>query len=284
MARPNMPSPQVLFLAGSKHLASTQIRCVDIARRLGCDFLFNKKYAYEIPDKYTVFVCVKPNLWPGELAELASRGQVIWDIIDTPPPRKHIHTYLASTARARDIFQAYGRFKIIPHHHCNHAGIPAPSKNRRPGWIGSRHWLPDLKGFAYDAYDIANMQRPAVVAVHRKIGIGLNFRRKRSPVFAPAHQRLLGRFHVEINSGIKLINCLGFGTPSISEREPAYLEIAPDCTLFSTAQKCAQWVRALQSDDALYLHYRAQCLEKAAAYHIDAIGEKYRKLFASLKG
>jgi len=274
---------QVVFLGGNgRRLASVQIRCLDIAGQLGCDYRVGDKFARQIPDKYSAFICVKPDFGLQELVELRRRGKVIWDIIDTLPPEQDVDLYLASTRTSRHLFNAYGRIVLIPHHHCNDSMAPNPSDLRRPAWIGARHWLPPLQGFEYDTYFADRWRRLQVMHAHRKIGIGLNFRSSRPANYPVGQQKLGHEFHVAINSGIKLINCLGYGTPSISANEPAYHEIGLDCTILSSVKKCAGWVRALQHDDALYLDLRKKCLRKAPRFHVSAIAKKYRKLLESL--
>lgn len=273
---------EILFLGGKSRLASVQIRCVAMAKELGCDYLLNQHHVATIPDKYAAFVCVKAVLQPGELAKLAERGPVIWDIIDAPPPREHVSTYLASTKVARDLFDDYGRMAVIPHYHCNIDGQPNLPNLRRPGWLGSEQWHPKLKGFNYDFYDVKGMSREDVIRAHRKIGIGLNFRAKQAQHFPPGFKKIGYQFHLAVNSGIKLINCIGFGTPSISADEPAYEEIGPECTIFSSLGNCAKGVRLLQNDAELYADLRKKCLRKAPKYHFTAVAEKYRKLLTKL--
>jgi len=160
--------------------------------------------------------------------------------------------------------------------------VPNPPHLRRPGWIGTSHWRPKLRGFECDYYDVAGLRREDVVQAQRHVGIALNFRTDRPAIYHAKHQKLLHSFHVAINSGIKLINCFSFGTPSISADEPAYHELGVGCTIISDVKKCARWVRELQNDDELYMNLRRHCLRRAAKYHLDAIAEKYRKLLRSL--
>jgi hypothetical protein len=87
---------------------------------------------------------------------------------------------------------------------------------------------------------------------------------------------------MEINSGIKLINCIGFGIPSISNDEPAYHEIGEDCTLFTDLEHCADKVYQLQTDCQLYRAMRENCLHKASSFHISSIVCKYKALIKSL--
>jgi hypothetical protein len=272
---------KVLFLGGPG-LASVKIRCVDLAARLGCDCRLGPVDAAVVGERYSAFVCVKPRLAPGQREHLARKGIVIWDILDAPPPKDDVTHYLASSKLAKEIFQGYGRVTVIPHYHCNFSGKPNPPNLRRPGWIGSPQWRPRLSGFDCDYYDSTHLNREGVVAVHRQIGIGLNFRTTQPAIFAEQYRKLAYNFHVAINSGIKLINCLGFGTPSVSADEPAYEEIGGHCTIFSTPRACARWVRDLQNDRELYQDLRQKCLRKSAQYHIDTIAEKYRRFLTEL--
>ena len=140
-----MDLSKVIFLGGNSGFASVKVRCADMASYIGCDCLFGKHYAHDIPDKYSIFVCVKTNFSLDELAKLARRGLVIWDIIDALPPRDHVALYLASTEAAKDLFIDHGRVEVIPHYHCNISRVPNSSDLRRPAWIGSCHWLPQFK-------------------------------------------------------------------------------------------------------------------------------------------
>jgi len=274
---------KVIFLGGNpRKLASVQIRAVDIAARLGCPCLADVHYAREVPEKYSVFVCVKPLFAPGQLQTLARRGKVVWDIIDTLPPKEDVAVYLTSTQTTKEIFAHYGRMAMIPHYHCNFEGTPNPPDLRRPAWIGYRQWLPPISGFDFDVYDVKNMTRADVVRAHRHIGIGLNLRGPGRPRASKHEQKNFATFHIGVNSGIKLINCLGFGIPSVSGHEPAYEEFGKNCTLYTTPRYCAKWVRELQNDEALYLTLRRHCLRQGAKFHIDAIAQKYKTLLHSL--
>ena len=287
---------RVLFVGGNaQKMASVQIRCVDVAKRLGCDFHLCARRARQVPDGYSAFVCVKAELPMSEYAELAKRGKVIWDIIDVPPPREHIAAYLASNSLTQELFEDYGRVEVIPHYHCNFTGRPNPPNLRQPVWLGARHWKPALTGLDYQAYAVEGLRRADVVRIFRQTGIGLNLRIPRTQYNPPQrftkitdpHKRAqtlrdFFEFHLAVNSGIKLINCLGFGVPSVSSDEPAYREFAPECTIFSTLKNCAKNVRALQEDDALYRELRKECLKKAPDFHIDTIANRYKLFLKSL--
>jgi len=273
----------VLFIGGKK-MASVQIRCVDIAKKLGCDYILGQRILgqcdlEEICDRYAVFVCVKPSLAPGQLKTLARKGRVIWDIIDSPPPEDHVDTYLASTQLAKEVFKNYGRIVVVPHHHCNFNGAPNPPDLRQPGWIGGKHWRPRFYGLDCDYYDVDGLSQAEVVKILHKIGIGLNYRKNRPSHYPAKYRKLMHDFHIAINSGIKLINCIGFGTPSISADEPAYHEIGEKCTIISGVKKCAYWVHALQNDRQFYAQLRKECTRRSGVFSIDAISLRYQRLF-----
>ncbi len=291
-----MDLKHVLFVGNAKHPSSTQVRCLDIATRLGCDYLLEDLNVGNLPSRYSAFLCVKPVLGPGVLEALSQRGKVVWDIIDLHPPKKGVEVYLASTEFVRRRFNDLGRVEVIHHHHCNFEGTPNDALLRRPTWLGCRHWLPPLENIDCDIYRDDGLSQETIIQVFRKTGISLNLRHvgdhphlrrvpAQSHLSATVKDRLakevLG-FHVTVNSGIKLINSMGFGIPSISSDEPAYRELGPDCTIFSTVEDCSQWVAALQSDDALYNLLRDNCLRRAADFHITMIVKKYEALLKSL--
>jgi hypothetical protein len=264
---------KVLFIGGNPWtMPSVRIRCVDIALHLGCQHRLMVNSVDEIPNHYSAFVCVKPNFGTLNLGKLAQRGAVVWDIIDRPPPIKEIAIYLASTNTTQRHYQSLGRVELIPHHHCNKTSMPILPKSRKLGWIGHRHWCPNDLGIEYNRYYVEDMTQQDVVKAHQKFGVGLNLRGldKKSD------------FHIWINSGIKLINCIGFGLPSVSGDEPAYREFGGGCTIISSMQECAKQVHLLQSNDALYAEMRQNCIRVAPQFNIETIAEKYRMMLGSL--
>jgi hypothetical protein len=264
---------KVLFIGGNlRNFASVQIRCQDIAPRLGCDSVFSVKNAEEVPSRYSAFICVTACLKQEDIFKLAAKGPVIWDVIDVPPPKHGVSVYLTSTERAKQWFAAYGRVEVIPHHHCNFSGVPNPQDCRRPAWIGNLTWYPKLEGIDHDLYNVRTMTGNDVAQAYRRIGIGLNLRRN-------CRQ---SDFHVEINSGIKLINCIGFGIPSVSSDEPAYHEIGEDCTIFADINEYVKCVHQLQEDEELYYRFRKNCLQASSKFHISSILKKYCSLIESL--
>ncbi|MFC1680611.1 glycosyltransferase [Pseudomonadota bacterium] len=218
------------------------------------------------------FVCTKVGLDPDELSALSKRGTLIWDIHDEVPPDAPIDRYLTSTRSAKRAFEDLGEVSVIPHHHCNMSGAPnVPEFGRGlvAGWIGAIKWLPQLNGTSYNTYLTDHMDFQEVVNAYRSIDIALNFRCE-TPV---------SKFHSQINPGIKIINCIGFGIPSVSANEPAYEEHGDGCTLFSTLDECEEKLEQLLKDKSLYESLRQNCIKKAGDFSIETICGKYIQLF-----
>jgi hypothetical protein len=266
----------VLFIGGGwPYLASVQIRCVDIATRLGCRYLLNVSRLDQIGElDFDIYVCVKTvRLSAADIRRLGRNAKVIWDIIDdSPPPYDHLARFLASTNRVAALHKSYGEVEVIPHHHCNFSGLPNDPQLRRAGWVGHAEWYPDLSHVEHDAYDARRMAREEIVACYRKIGIGLNLRARNART----------ENHLLYGAGVKLINCIGFGIPSVSSHEAAYEEIGPECTVFAGVNQAPAEIDRLCADEEWYQQLRARCLEKAGAFHIDAIAARYWRYFESL--
>jgi len=277
----------VLFVAGDvDRLASIKIRCREIARRLDMACYFNAADPQAVPAGYKAYLCVKPDFGREGALRLAQRAPVIWDILDNKPPLEGMLAYLASTHTAAGHFRHLNRVAVIPHYHCNIERQPACGDAHQVGFVGSAHWYPDLGTVPHRSYLVDGWNREQVAAAYRSIGVALNLRNvsNRYDHFlrSPADIRPDLDLHLKINSGMKLINCLGFGLPSISAPEPAYHEIAPHCTVFSDLPDCSAALARLHADDVLYRELRRRCLEIAPAFHVDEIVAKYRDFIARL--
>jgi len=90
------------------------------------------------------------------------------------------------------------------------------------------------------------------------------------------------QLHLDLNSGVKLLNFMSYGVPSISDYEPAYLELAPECTIFSTLNDLPEISKELQGNNDLYNKIRNTCLQYRDKFHINNIIKEYKKLFDSL--
>jgi hypothetical protein len=269
-----MKLADVLFIGGRwPKFASVQIRCVDIATRLGCAYCVNVKSLEQIPTRFQAFICVKARLKPGDLTLLAKRGPVVWDTIDNGPtsPESIAH-YVVSTETARRATDRARPVSVIRHHHCNFDRTVNDPTLRRPAWIGNLQWYPQMPRIDHDMFNVLGRTQAEIASAYRGAGIGLNLRAR-----AEGYER-----HALLNSGIKLINCIGFGIPSVSEPEPSYLELGQGCTLFTDLAGSAAAVEHLKRDDRDYLELSARCRDRAEYFHLDTVAAEYRKLIAAL--
>jgi hypothetical protein len=261
---------KVLFIGGRSHFPSVRVRCIEVAQSIGCDYLTDVDSIQDIPMGKEIFICVKPLFDKNVLEDLQKQGVVIWDIHDNYSPRNYIDYYLVSSQGAYQKFKSYGSIYIIPHHHCNFSGIPNPIKPRiKPTWIGSQEWLPEDLQVDVEFYNSKQMDSEAVIDAYRNSTILLNVRASRSITSESTSE------HIKINPGVKLINSIGFGVPSLSNDEPAYREIGSDCTVFVKNEECKEWVLRLQQDDALYTRLRNNCILKAPDFSLPNIAKKY---------
>jgi len=253
------------------------MRCIQIAKAIGCDYVTDVKSLEQVPWDKTIFVCVKPNLSDGNLEDLASRGSIIWDIHDFTPPKGMVSQYIASSATAATEYELLSPVSIIPHHHCNHTEIPNTAVCRRAVWIGRPYWQPDFGSLPIESYDSKHMLENEVAAIYRQTGIGINVRAEHV-----GSEDNNTRFHVLLNGGGKLINCMGFGIPSISSEEPAYREHGEQCTLFTENNDIHDLIEELSLNDTLYEELRCKSFERGRNYHIDRITPLYNKLFEQI--
>jgi hypothetical protein len=259
---------RVLFVGGDRRLGSVQVRCVQVAEALGCDYVCLDGPA-ALPDesrlaRYDVVVLVKPPVPPD-----AFDGRcVVWDVIDWAPARADVA--LASTkASLRAVGSGPGT--VIPHHHLND-GPPNPAELTAPGWVGWSGWYPELAGLEHLTFFVDHEEAAAVRDVYRQIGIGLNLRRRREE-----YEQCIA-----INSGIKLINCMAFGIASVSEPEPAYVELGDGCTLFTTAATWQDDVARLQRDKRLRRKLRKRGLKRARDFSLERVAKRYRRFLEKL--
>jgi len=262
---------KVLFIGGRSHFPSVRIRCIEIAKAIGCDYVTDLNSISDISSDKEIFICIKPLLSEESLEKLQKRGIVIWDIHDNYCPRHFVDYYLVSSKGAYQKFCSYGKTYLIPHHHCNFSGFPNPRQlPKKPTWIGSLEWVPRDLPFDFDVYNSKQMTTQDVSNIYARSSILLNLRSSVSRTSESLSE------HIRINPGIKLINSIGFGVPSISNPEPAYLEIGPECTIVvNSNEDCKNWVARLQEDDNLYNQLRNNCILKAHQYSLSAIAIKY---------
>jgi hypothetical protein len=259
-----MDLSHVVFVGGDPKLGSVQIRCVQIAQALGCRFVVGATSPRDIPYGARAIVLVKS---PIDTAAFPATTVVIRDIIDAAPRAADI--YLASTQHALHKHRLHG--VVIPHHHANDASFV--DDGDVAAWIGGIDWYPDrmLRGVRHVRAFTDGMSLVALRAAYRRAGILLNLRcvRHELPV------------HTEFTSGIKLINAIGFGLPSISPREPAYEELAPECTIF-VGQNWPDELYRLRRDADLRAKLRRACEARASEFNLHSIAARYRAMLMRL--
>ncbi|MBK6395522.1 MAG: hypothetical protein IPF73_13215, partial [Betaproteobacteria bacterium] len=156
-----------------------RIRCRQVARALGCDYLLGGPAPHAIPPGKDVFVLVK---WGGDRAALRRRGVVIWDVIDGLPPVDGVDKYVYSTAAARGVPPAPCRPRA-------RRGHPAPPLQRRRAdangdrilWIGGIEWLPRLAGSGVTIVDSTGLSTGELAEAYRSARVLVNLRRVERP-------------------------------------------------------------------------------------------------------
>lgn len=162
---------------------------------------------------------------------------------------------------------------VIPHHHCNLGqGLAADREGKILAWIGRSYWCPNFEGLPIHVFNSNIMQFDEVVNAYGSMRICINLRRQTDD----------SAFHARINGGGKLINCMGFGIPSISGDEPAYHEFGEECTVFSDIDRLPDALYRLTEDRTLYFEMRERCLERGRDFHIGRILLLYRAFLEAL--
>jgi hypothetical protein len=250
------------------------------------DCLFNADDPARVPSGYKAYLCVKPDFGAAGAEVLSKRRPVIWDILDDAPPASGIAAYITSTLAAAKHFGYLSNITVIPHHHCNLERLPSCGDPTRVCYIGSRHWYPALSDVQHTPYIVDGWTREQVACAYRNTGISINLRNTSGALdqFLTSAKDIKPdtQLHVKINSGMKLINCIGFGLPSVSADEPAYHEIAPSCTLFCDLGTVQQAVMQLQRNRDLYYELGRRCADLAPDYHVEEIIGKYKTFFRRL--
>lgn len=276
---------RVLFVGGHTRMGSVQMRCCQIAEAIGASWTSPAKpgsnwHGDEVPeaeiDGRDIFVLVKNYM---DRRGLFERGYVIWDVLDDGPPRDYIHAYVTSTRLVAELLGPSRPVYVIPHHHCNTENILlTPSRMRaRMLWIGSSLWLPDeLIEQGVETHVISSMGHEDLANLYSRADVLINARRfnAKSP----------GRYwlHTILNSGMKVINAVGFGIPSVTEWEPWVAEVAPGCSLICAPGDAVRTARELLQNGEMYETLRKRCLDAAVMYSLDAVAKMYLQALANM--
>jgi len=258
---------KILFIGGHENYPSVQIRCIQIAIALDCPYLLGKIEIENIPSEVKVLVLIKPQFGSQELEILSKRFILIWDLHDWIPEKvDFFHTVIFSTQHASNTFDYQGNKWIIPHHHCNFKSVRANPKDKTLLWVGREHWKPNLDTLNIKYVNVKNIDIIKLIELLQNSYIGINFRGK----------KLDTDDHIKINPGVKAINFMGFGVPSLSpQNEPAYQEWGSDGTIYCAEVELIRFVQKLLDDKEYYKKWSNKAFLKGKEFHIDKISNLY---------
>jgi hypothetical protein len=262
---------------GRGHLlrVSSMIRADQIAEQIGARL--NPESGYE----NDVCVYVKPMVRKGE--DFKFEGHAYLDIIDgwdlIPLMQKHPEVGIITCSKADfDLVSKTVKNKVvlIPQHHCNYnREIRTRNGVNTVGVIGTAGAFPFLPPTLEEELAKRGMElikfsrffsRQDIIDFYMKIDVQIVWR---------SYMRS-GKIH--LSNPLKLVNASSFGIPTIALDEPAFKEME-DCYIpVDTLEEFLANLEKLRSDPFLYDTYRKRCLIKSEEYHIEKIGELYKKL------
>jgi hypothetical protein len=269
---------RTLFVGGDVTLPSVQMRCRQIAEAIGAAWTAPSapgdrwRPSAESLEGRDLFVLVKATV---DVRELAARGRIIWDVLDAAPPRTHIDAYLTSTQIVSRLLGPHRAAYAIPQHHCN-AGETFLSPDRTRGrmvWIGAAEWLPEeLAHQGVEVHTVGALDGEALAVLYGRADVLVNARR------FDARMPSLHLFHTVLNAGIKVINAVGFGLPSVTEWEPWVDEIGVGCTEVCAPGEAAACARRLLQSADRYQALRDRCREAADRYSLRSAAASYVRM------
>jgi predicted O-methyltransferase YrrM len=267
---------KVLFIGGDANLASTRVRTVQIAKFLGCDFTTNSYLDNDLLKDKEIFILNKA--FGVDISSLKARGKVIIDIIDDFGIPENADGYIFSSQFAQNNVRVKEPSFVFYQHHLNFSNEfnPYVDDPKRISFIGEKFWYPQGLLSDHTAYlemygDIEEKEKE-ITDAYRNTDILLNFRNLNM------NPEKIKR-HLILNSGMKMINAIGFGIPSISPDEPAFKDIGGGCTIFAPMERCEEALRLLKNDKNLYLQLKEECHRRAKRFSIDQSANDFISLF-----
>ncbi len=263
-----MPKPlsqRVLFYAENcrSFYGSARLRGLRPAEMLGAKCVIGRKLNDDDLFGRDIFVLIKSSI--SAHAQLSNYGHVIWDVIDDPPPLGF--KCLVSTKHTAEYLKIKD-YAVIPHPSASRAStVPLP-KNRDAYWIGTPKWKPSISSL-HTTINSCHYSQADLDQVYRRAGILLNVRIDTAEAVMHSH----------LSSGIKLINSIAYGIPSITSNEPWLDEIGRECTLTGNVET---EISRLKEDTNLYNDLREKCLAKQHLYSPSRIKALYESFLSSL--
>lgn len=275
----------VAFIVHRPGVASAKVRGSQIAERLGAALLRLDELTPTTARRYRTLVYIK-ELPPASLmAQIRDAGvrQVVdpvdnyrWRTLRTRAA--FIDHFIASNhTHALDLTR---RFAVpatrVPHHHCNfdEVRIPAGREPATLGYVGGRvNWPPVrrlIRSLPFPSIAHTSGEKTLVEA-YCSIDVGVAWRMEEGKQ--------------SYNSGVKLVNFMSFGIPSVLSAETGYLELSlhwQACAYAQTKAEFTDLVREIAGNAALRRRMGEEGFEAARRYHIRYIIEEYRALLESL--
>ena len=263
--------------AGRGHLlrVSSTIRGEQVAEQIGAKF--NPESGYE----NDVCIYVKPYFKKGQDAKNDTKfeGKPYLDMLDGHNLAQLVErhpevTVIVCSQADYDLMTTVISNKIIliPQHHCNFERV---SKVREEvttvGCIGTRLAFPYLpedlkKELAKRKMKLIEFSRfftrQDIIDFYLKIDVQIVWR---------PYKKIL-------SNPLKLVNAASFGIPTIALDENAFKELKGYYLPVKTLDEFLAELDKLRDSPSLYAKYSDKCLKKAEDYHIEKIGEMYKKL------
>lgn len=263
----NLENRLLFYSEQKENVGSVRLRCIRPALWFNAKYVAGRDLNTDDISGRDIFVLVKSSLNTYNM--LRKFGHVIWDVIDTQPPNE-LDYYITSTNYAGD-FLKLKKYNVINHPSSLGSSTVDTLNNRKPYWIGNIMWKPLIR-CSHCTINVSNYTEKDIDSFYRKAGILLNNREKRKGY----------NYHININSGIKLINSIRYGIPSLTGNEPWVDEIGAGCTLVTENNEIDEAVRILQNDDDVYNMLRMECIKNQDKYSDENIKKQYETFFNSL--
>jgi hypothetical protein len=243
-----------------------------IAERLG--IAFYKSDSNEI-DRKKLLVCVKPFC---DFTTTSFGGKLVWIPIDANLPAARPDLFLCCSKVQESAIKELltnAETHVIPHYHCNLSNnlnrdkiMCGPEGGK---WIGTNLWVPsDLPRGVEQVVVNSRWSHDQLERVYNQAYYLLNARKKRRG----------WEKHLRFNTGIKLINAMGFMKLSISEPEPALLEWGSDCSYFlEEGETLISAIWKLTLDIRKQCDILRNCKMRRDDFSIENVARQFERLF-----
>jgi len=161
---------------------------------------------------------------------------------------------------------------LIPQHHCNFKRVKRTRKEVTVvGCIGTRYAFPFLpkdlkKELAKRKMELIEFSRfftrQDIIDFYQKIDVQIVWRPYRKILSNP----------------LKIVNASSFGVPTIALDETAFKELEGHYIPVKDFKEFLEQLDKLRSEPDMYQFYSEKCIDISEKYHIEKVGEMYKKL------